>query len=478
MYVEYGGCRKGFSVTHLNIRSVKSKVDELHVILNSLKPTVLTLSETWLTTGTDNSVLAIDGYDLYRADRITTSSGGSRKRGGGLATYLQTPCIVDAKRYANLMQCNDNVESQILVITKGQDKGTVLINIYRPPKGSIDCFLEYISQIITDISRERYRDIYLHGNLNLDHSSSSSKKTDHTRSLQSQMKMFGFNQLIKKPTRKTTVSQTIIDVIYVRTNKKVLPFVLTTSVSDHFLVGCTRYLGYTQDPTTHFYGRSYRNYSYEIAEDFYATVDRSAVFQITDVDLAWKTLRGFILKCIKCYCPERKVITKCNQPSWINNYILETIADRDAKFVEAYSTRLPGTLREAKNLRTVVKKLIRKARADYIQTQLNNANGNPRKFWAEINSLLSRKKKDSNIILHDSKGQPISPEDTPGHINDFFLLSGPTLLNNLTLITLLTLIQLSLMSLHRLLYLLILVHRSMTPLSAYRPLVSLSYSKK
>lgn len=355
-------------MVHLNIRSVKNKLDELCVLINTLKPTVLTLSETWLTPGVESSLLKLEGYDLHRSDRRTSIVDGVIKTGGGLITYTHSSCIVDPLKYIGLCRSDGDIESQISVVNKGCDKGAVIVNLYRPPRGSVSVFLDYITQVLDVVSRERYRDVVLLGDLNLDHTYRN--QNENVRKLQTLMNLHGFSQIIKAPTRCTIRTATIIDVIYIRTIKKVSPFMITTLISDHFLVGCTRYYDYTPDPVTSFYGRTYKNYSFEAAEAFYASADCSSIYQLTDVDMVWKTLQELILKCANHLCPYRKTTVKLNTPQWINSYILELIADRDRKFLEAYAKKSPDILAEARTLRTDARRAIRTARAEFINSQL------------------------------------------------------------------------------------------------------------
>lgn len=67
------------SVIRLNIRSLPHKSDVLRAWLVYNKPSVITLSETWLNNNISDNEIKLDGYVLYRADRDT--------RGGGVATY-------------------------------------------------------------------------------------------------------------------------------------------------------------------------------------------------------------------------------------------------------------------------------------------------------------------------------------------------------------------------------------------------------
>lgn len=124
---------KGFTVAHLNVRSIRNKMDELAVLVSEPRPKVLTISETWLNEFVDSAILALVGYSLYREDRSYSKSGvSSSQRGGGLATYVLSDLIVDSSRFAGRNTCNKDIETQILYVKSPGDKGTVIANIYRP----------------------------------------------------------------------------------------------------------------------------------------------------------------------------------------------------------------------------------------------------------------------------------------------------------------------------------------------------------
>lgn len=85
---------------------------------------------------------------------------------------------------------------------------------------AFDCtsFINYISEIMDNLSSVRYLDFYLLGDLNLDHV--SHKMSEHTKALQTLLNGYGLTQVIKDISCKTLRTQTIIDVIYVKTGKK------------------------------------------------------------------------------------------------------------------------------------------------------------------------------------------------------------------------------------------------------------------
>lgn len=208
--------RKGFSVAHLNIRSLHNKIDELAVLIEATKPKVLTLTETWLTGSVDSTVLMLDGYNLYRADRARLCPDNNIvTRGGGLAIYTQEDLLVDNKKFVDYNLCNKDIEIQVLNVKSPGDKGTIILNTYRPPSGNLPIFHECVLSLINDLCGVRYLDQIFWGDINLDHGLSN----NNISLFQSSLKIFGFRQLIDKPTRRTVSTASIIDVIYSKTCK-------------------------------------------------------------------------------------------------------------------------------------------------------------------------------------------------------------------------------------------------------------------
>lgn len=60
---------KGFKLAHYNTRSLWPKLDSVKLWIDDLDLDIITLSETWLTSSTPNSLIEIDNYDLFRQDR-------------------------------------------------------------------------------------------------------------------------------------------------------------------------------------------------------------------------------------------------------------------------------------------------------------------------------------------------------------------------------------------------------------------------
>ena len=78
---QYEGNRGRLVVSHLNIRSLLPKHDELQVYLERWKrASVVGMSEFWLDKGVSDAELAVMGMRMYRKDR--------NRRGGGILVYV------------------------------------------------------------------------------------------------------------------------------------------------------------------------------------------------------------------------------------------------------------------------------------------------------------------------------------------------------------------------------------------------------
>ena len=71
---------KGLRVFHLNICSLRNKLDELRLFCDKYKPHVLSLNETWLNDSIMDSEISLADYNLMRRDR--------NRNGGGIVVYV------------------------------------------------------------------------------------------------------------------------------------------------------------------------------------------------------------------------------------------------------------------------------------------------------------------------------------------------------------------------------------------------------
>jgi hypothetical protein len=87
---------RGMVIGHLNVRGLKSSIDELRHLLIGSQVDFLFLSETWLNPSSNSGLYGIPGYTLFRKDR-------THKLGGGVALYAKEDHDVSEKADLNGM---------------------------------------------------------------------------------------------------------------------------------------------------------------------------------------------------------------------------------------------------------------------------------------------------------------------------------------------------------------------------------------
>ena len=83
--------RKVVNIAHINICSLRNKVDEINNLLVTDDIHNLTISETHLDNTVDDTMVAIHGYNIYK--KYINAKGG----GGGVAVYIQNHIPVKLK---------------------------------------------------------------------------------------------------------------------------------------------------------------------------------------------------------------------------------------------------------------------------------------------------------------------------------------------------------------------------------------------
>ena len=80
------GSRNEFSLSHINIRSLKGKIETFRTHTFDIKDAIVGISESWLHEGVPNNFVDVSGYNLERLDR----GWGDEiiKGGGGVAVYI------------------------------------------------------------------------------------------------------------------------------------------------------------------------------------------------------------------------------------------------------------------------------------------------------------------------------------------------------------------------------------------------------
>ena len=137
---------------------------------------------------------------------------------------------------------HDNIESIWFGFFINKSKSFLISSIYKPPEGSkylLKDFDESFDKMLSNVTSTKM-EVILMGDCNVNFIKGANKCN-----FKSTLSLYGFEQLVKRATRITNESSTLIDII--ATNKpSVLKStdVIPTSLSDHDMVGCVRKLNH------------------------------------------------------------------------------------------------------------------------------------------------------------------------------------------------------------------------------------------
>jgi hypothetical protein len=140
-----------FSIFHLNINSLFSKLHHISELITKAKPDVLCLNETKIDSSVPDSALHFYGYDILRRDRTA--------RGGGVIIYVRK-CYKILNSYTS-----PDFEFIHLKLSVGKDTLNIFA-CYKPPSDAAILFLDFLDSKINNLCPTD--ELFIVGDLNLD----------------------------------------------------------------------------------------------------------------------------------------------------------------------------------------------------------------------------------------------------------------------------------------------------------------------
>jgi len=136
----------GFSILHMNVRSMKNKVDEIQncITRSDIQWDIICISETWLK---DDIVkyYKMDNYNLFASCRPVGE-------GGGTAIYVHTKHEVEERKDLESVEFETNFV-QIKINIKSEVRNILVGEIYRPPNYASTNFLSYMEKVLDTIEK-------------------------------------------------------------------------------------------------------------------------------------------------------------------------------------------------------------------------------------------------------------------------------------------------------------------------------------
>jgi hypothetical protein len=223
-------------IMHLNIRDItaKNKFDALQDLSLAFprRPCAIVLTETWL------SANSAGLYDMrhYSCHHLVRS----RRGGGGVSIYVDSGGpVLGTFSSAGLL---DDKDGQVLrVDTKLNNTNASIIGCYRPPKGNVKSFLDFLGSFLSEALRHT-PNIVLAGDFNIDLMNDS----PDARELIEMTLCTNLVGCIDQPTRiaidrRSRRSATLLDGLFICDTlaRSVNSGIVTADISDHLPIFST-----------------------------------------------------------------------------------------------------------------------------------------------------------------------------------------------------------------------------------------------
>ena len=322
----------------LNIQCLKAKFNQLQIYVDMLNRSnisfdIICIQETWLSDGSDTSMLELDGYSI-----LTQSPSSSTH--GGLAMYIKQD--IKYKELTNETSPSNIWEGQFVQIHFNEAKLTIG-NVYRPPRDVVENYKTFTTEFQNCIEKLN-GEALIAGDFNIDLLKIGEKAVigEYFDTIISS----GYIPKITLPTRLSKNRGTLIDNFLSKLSKnfsKTTSGIMTYKISDHQpYFTCLDYLKLKYTPpkfikiTTH---------SDEAIDKFKLYLSQQNIMSkldsLSDPNLNYEILLRTVENGLNLHLPERLVRfsrQKHKISKWITHGVINSINFRDKLYCKLKKT--------------------------------------------------------------------------------------------------------------------------------------------
>ncbi len=368
-----GSAQKYLKIAHLNINSLRHKVDHISSLLENHNIHVLGLSETKLGADISDGELDIPSYQFLRKDRT--------ENGGGVAFYIATQLRIE--RIYDLD--HDDVESiwiRLFINGEHYQIGTV----YRPPSQKASYWK------ILEQAWERMASIHtiIIGDFNADPLNQNDAGWKHLNVLSAG---FGLRNYIIEPTRITPSSSTCLDLLFTNFEESPVCQVIETHISDHQMITGSILVKELPVPCrTLLTIRDIKHINLAEFLDILRQQNIDSFRSQNNVDEMWSEWYSKFLSALDSCAPSTTRRIRKKACPWVTAELRELIHRRKwlYKRLKRCNFNEDGLFREYRQIRNATNNQYRRLKNDYFKAQCANYRRNPSSVWKAIKYVTGK----------------------------------------------------------------------------------------
>ena len=315
-------------------------------------------------------------------------------------------------------------------VNRPKEKNLIVGVIYRPPKQSLQEFINDLDLLIIRISKENKK-CYIMADWNID------LMKDKTGEFLDIMFSRSFYPLISRPTRITSNTATVIDNIFTNDpNNCSASGLLFTDISDHlpiFTILSDHCKNTSKNIYVTFHDKNANNMAAFKAE--LQTVNWDDVTGHNDPNSAYET---FLSKYVASYnksFPLKKVKARNGHlnKTWLSKGLLKSIKRKNILYKRYLCNPSSDRENQYKKYRNKLISCLRAAKRIYYAKKLEECKSNMKSTWTILNEVINNKKSKSNLpTTFNVDDKEISyPTQIADHFCAYFTNIGPNLANSI-----------------------------------------------
>lgn len=388
-----------------------NKRTDLSSLIDTCNADIVALTETWLSPSvTNDEILECNvAFNIYRCDR-------DNRQGGGVLI------AVSDHLHSYVVPTTCSLEL-ICVCVRINHRNIIFCCCYRPPVFSSSFCTDLHDTLSYVIARFPYAPLFLLGDFNF-----PSIKWSSTGALQSNLSRessefvnlchdFHLSQVITEPTRTTSTSANILDLVLTTFPDMVHEICFLPGLSDHTFVYFTIH-GKVKHPVRQ--PKLIRDYN---RADFAAINRELSVFlddymlkfEERSVETNWNIFKDKVASLVDRYIPLRAISGKHRSP-WFTSSLNRLLNRKKRAFKKAKQSNESSRWSAYRECTTQYKEAVEKAKETFYKNTLPSLLvTNAKKFWNVVGGH-----KQNIISLSDSNGVPIPSSECCSVLNHVF----------------------------------------------------------
>lgn len=387
-----------------------NKRDALSSLIDTCTADIVILTETWLSSKiADSEIFECEGmYKFYRFNRDSRS-------GGGVLIAVRDSII------SSVIPLNLSLEF-VCARVHVRNKDFIFCACYRPPASSSTFCSELHDVLNRLVVRFPSSSLLLLGDFNfptINWKSDTPTVSDHSLQALSFLSLcldFNLKQLVQEPTRCSSHSSNVLDLILTTTPELVSPLTYLPGLSDHCVIQFDLQASASSYKAFKII-RDYRNADFVSINNELDTflTDYISRFHTRTVEENWSLFKQKVSDLTDQYIPLKRIRSNSQAP-WFNARLKRLRNKKKRLFRRAKLTKSAERWDAYEAADTEYKQAVAQSKQEFYQcTLFSLLKDNPRKFWSVVSGSRS-----SAVELCDANNVPVDLNDCCNVLNDVF----------------------------------------------------------